>query len=85
VTKKFTDCFSTLIKVLYHFVPLLVDALLLEVNYTTKLLDYIIVPSILDADLVHAHHLNSTEKTIFGGEEMFLPHILQIPSERLAF
>jgi len=82
--EEFIYGFTSLVEIFNEFVPSLFDALLLELNYSTELLDHVVVPSILGADLLLVRHLDTTEETIFRGKEILFPHMLQVPSERLA-
>lgn len=84
VSEEFADRVSSLIEVFDKFVPPLIDALLLEVNHSTELLNDVVILSILGANLSLIHHLNSTEESIFSRKEVFLPHMLKVPSKRFA-
>lgn len=82
--EEFIYGFSSFVEIFNEFVPSLFDALLLELNYPTELLDHVVVSAILGSDSLLIRHLNPTEETIFRGKEILFPHMLQIPSERLA-
>lgn len=82
--EKTADCFDSFVKIFDQFIPTFVDALFLKMNYAAKLLNHVIIFPVFGSNFFLVCHLNSTEKTVFSWEEIFLPHVLQVPSERFA-